>query len=112
MLGDFKLFFELPISLILGLVTNVDLVAIRVRVDVIGFPIPLRDRHFIGLELLLLGVGNDDGSKACRRKQVLCLLGTSTAHSQGEKRDSADNTESGEYLFHGFPFSVSCLRHR
>jgi hypothetical protein len=31
--------------------------------------------------LLLLGVGSDDGSKACRRKQVLCLLGTSTAHN-------------------------------
>ena len=32
----------------------------------------------------------------------LCLLGTSTAHSQGEKRDSADKTESGEYMFHVF----------
>ena len=63
MLGDFKLFFELPISLILGLVTNVDPVASRVRVDVRGFPIPVRDRHFIGSELLLLGVGTDDGSK-------------------------------------------------
>ena len=83
MLGGFKFFFELPISLILGLVTNVDLVARRIRVDVIGFPIPLRDRHFIGSDLLLVGVGNDDGAKACRRKQVLCLLGTSTAHSYG-----------------------------
>jgi hypothetical protein len=85
LLGDFKLFFELPISLILGLVTNVDLVASRVRVDVIGFPIPLRDRQFIGSELLLLGVGNDVGSKACRRKQALCLLGTSTAHSRARR---------------------------
>jgi hypothetical protein len=35
------------------------------------------------------------------------LLGTSTAHTQGEKRKSADNTESGQYLFHGFPFLLA-----
>jgi hypothetical protein len=38
LLGGFKFFFELPISLLLGLVTNVDLVASRVCVDIIGFP--------------------------------------------------------------------------
>ena len=77
MLGGLKLFFELPISLILRLVANVDLVKSRVHVDVIGFPIPLRDRHFIGSELLLLGVGNSDDSKARRQKQVFRLLRTS-----------------------------------
>src|ERR1700730_7330752 len=81
LLGDFKLFFELPISLILRLVANVDLVASRVHVDVIGLPIPLRGCHFIGSELLLLIAGNDGGSKACRRKQVLGLLRTGATHS-------------------------------
>lgn len=80
MLGDFKLFFELPISLILGLIANVDLLASRVHVDVIGLPVPLSGCHFIRSELQLLIAGNDGGSKACRRKQVLGLLRTGAAH--------------------------------
>ena len=69
--GGFKIFLgqiigqtELQIPLILGSGINKDLVVSRVRAEVTGFPIPLRDCHFIGPELLLLGVGNDDGSKA------------------------------------------------
>jgi hypothetical protein len=83
LLGSFKFSLELSISLILGLVTNVDQVASRVRISVIAFPVPLRDRHFIWSKLPLRGVGIDDSSKACRRKQGLGLLGTSTARSQG-----------------------------
>jgi hypothetical protein len=81
LLGNFKSFFELPISLILGLVANIDLVASRVHVDVIGLPTPLRGCHFIRSELLQLNAGNGGGSKASRRQQVLGLLRTGAAHS-------------------------------
>ena len=81
LLGGFKFSFELSISLILGLLTNVDLVASRIRISVIAFLVPLRDRHFIRAKLPLREAGRDDGSKAFLRKQGLCLLGTSTAHS-------------------------------
>ena len=82
LLGGFKFFLELPIPFILRRVTDVDLVASRIRVEVVGFPILLRDCYFIGAELLLLDVGSDRGSKPCGRKQVLCLLRTSTAYGQ------------------------------
>jgi hypothetical protein len=65
LLGGFKFSFELSISLILGLLTNVDLVASRIRISVIAFPAPLRDRHFIQAKLPLREAGSDDGSKAC-----------------------------------------------
>jgi hypothetical protein len=81
LLGGFKFSFELSISLILGLLTNVDLVASRIRISVIAFPAPLRDRHFIQAKLPLREAGSDDGFLKPAPKQGLCLLGTSTAHS-------------------------------
>jgi hypothetical protein len=81
LLGYFKLFFELPISLIMGLVADIDQLASRIHIDVISLPIPRRCCHFIRSELLLLIAGNDGGSKARRRKQVLGLLRTGAAHS-------------------------------
>src|SRR5271166_94387 len=74
---------ELLIFLILRRVTNKDLPVSRVRVDVVVFPIPLHQRHFIWrerLEMLLpLRSVSDDGSEACSREQVLCLLRISSA---------------------------------
>ncbi len=60
---------ELLIFLILGRVTNKDLVVSGGRVDIVVFPIPLHQRHFIwreGRELFLpLRSVSDDGSEAC-----------------------------------------------
>jgi hypothetical protein len=96
LLGDVKFFFETPIFLILRLVTNIDLVANRIRVGVENFPIALSDRQFVRSECHLFGVGN--GSKACCRKQALGLLGTGTARGYGQKCESAEDP------FHAFPF--------
>ena len=61
--------------LILGRVTNVDLVVSRVGVDVVVFPIPLHEYHFICWErfemLLPLRSVSDNGPKACSREQIL-----------------------------------------
>ena len=119
-LGGFKTFLglliglaELLISLILGLVTNVDLVVSRVRVDVIGLPVPLRYGHSIwreGLEMFLpLRSVSRDGSEACGGEQVLRVLRISAPDSKRQKRDGANKIESGEYMFHRFPVFSSLV---
>src|SRR5271165_1123998 len=93
-LGGFKFILgqiigqtELLIFLILGWGTNEDLVVSRIGVDIVVFPISLHQRHFIWrerLELLLpLRSVSNDGSEACSREQVLCVLRISATHSQG-----------------------------
>ena len=61
--------------LILGRVTNVDLVVSRVGVDIVVFPIPLHEYYSSwrqGLEMLLpLRRVSNNGSKACSREQTL-----------------------------------------
>ena len=73
--------------LILGWGTNKDLLVNRVRVDVVVFPMPLYQRHFIWREvremLLTLRSVSNDGSEARGGEQVLCVLRISTPHSQG-----------------------------
>ena len=51
--------------------------------------------------LLLLRGGSNDGSEACRRKQILCLLCMGAAHRQSYEREAGDKTESTKNLFHG-----------
>ena len=62
---------------------NKGLVVSWVGVNVVGVPISLYQRHFIWrkrLELFLpLRSVSDDGSEACSREQVLCLLRISSA---------------------------------
>src|SRR5271165_3704730 len=92
-LGGFQLILgqitgqtELLIFLILGWVTNVDLVVSRIGVDIVVFPFSLHQRHFIWrerLELFLpLRSVSDDGSKACGGEQVLCVLRISASDSK------------------------------
>ena len=77
---------ELLILLILGWGTHKDLPVSRIRVDVVVFPIPLDQRHFIWrerLEMLLpLRSVSDDCSEACGGKQVLCVLRISAPGSK------------------------------
>jgi hypothetical protein len=47
----------------------------------------------------------DDGSEACCRKQILCLLRMGAAKNQGYKRESGGKTEIAQNLLHGFLFS-------
>ena len=100
---------ELLIPLILSLGANVDLHLSRVRIDVIGLPVTMDGRHFIGCErlevLLLLGSGGHFDSEARGREQAL-FLGcgarqrarpcSSTACREDEKRESAYKAEGGE----------------
>ena len=79
---------ELLILLILGGVTNVDLVVSRIGIDIVVFFVSLHEHYFIwweGFEMLLpLRSVCDNGPKACRREQILCRLRMSVAaHSQG-----------------------------
>jgi hypothetical protein len=85
-LGQFTGQTELLIFLVLGWRTNIDLVVSRIGVDIVVFPFPLHQRHFIWrerLELFLpLGSVSDDGCEACGGEQVLCVLRVSAPNSK------------------------------
>jgi hypothetical protein len=69
---------ELLIFLILRWGTDKGLVVNRVGVNIVVFPISLYQRHFIWRKrfklFLPLRSVSDDGSEACSREQVLCVL--------------------------------------
>src|SRR6266481_1569660 len=89
---------QIPVLIILELVTNIDLVVRRICVDVIGFGISPDYRDFIRWELLkvllLLRGGSNDGSETCRRKQILCLLCMGAACRQSYECEAGDKAES------------------
>jgi hypothetical protein len=103
-----QIFFQaqIPVSIILELGTDIDLVVTGICVDVISFPISPDHRHFIRGErfkvMLLLGRRSNDGPESCRREQVLCLPGLSAAQSQDYESEGTNELESGKYGFHIF----------
>ncbi len=61
---------QIPISIVLELGSDINLVASRVCINVISFPVPPGRRHLVGWErlkmLLLLRRRRNDGRETCR----------------------------------------------